>query len=121
MDRQFELRQGDKVLARLTVSQTGEATLSHDLNEYQLQMLPVVLLFESDAELKPYNRETTVSFSDNTGAVRLSFSVDEHRVLNVRDTKGLALLRTILAGPGPIGNEPITGGSLVLRLEPKTK
>jgi hypothetical protein len=123
MERRFELKLGEKVFARLTVSETGEAILSHDPKEYQLQMLPTVVPFdESGAELKIQHNlrggKATVSFSDNTGAAQLSLVEDEEGFLNVRDTKGLARLRTILAGPGAVGNEPVTDGSLVLRLEP---
>ncbi|MDZ4347375.1 MAG: hypothetical protein U1E51_33620, partial [Candidatus Binatia bacterium] len=96
MEKRFQLKQGDKVLATLTKSETG-VTLNHDLTEDQLRMLPTVMPFdESGTQLNFDRREgKTFLFSDNTGLPQLKLDEDEDTfLLDVRDTKGLAGLRT---------------------------
>jgi len=124
MEKIFELRQGDRALARLTVSETGEVTLDHDLTEDALSMLPVVVPFDgSGRQLKvqtgPDGGRVTVSFSDNTG-VQLKLGADEELFLKVRDTKRLVRVRPAITAsdPGSVGNQPIHDSHLVLELVP---
>ena len=126
MEKRFQLKQGDKVLATLTASKTGEVTLSHDLTEDQLRMLPTVAPFaEQEVQLKIQDDfsggKATISFSDNNGAVQLNLGRYDDGILNVLDPKGLAGIRTKLTGPGSVGNHPITDRDLVLELGPFEK
>jgi hypothetical protein len=46
MEKHFELKHGEKVLATLVKSVDGHLTLIHDLTFDQLQMLPMVIPFD---------------------------------------------------------------------------
>lgn len=121
MQKRFQLRQGNKVLATLTESETGDVTLSHDLTEHQLRTLPTVMPFDESGTILKVQHDPhggkRVSFLDDTG-VRLRLGEDEVGFLDVGDTKGLAGLRTKLTGPGSAGCQPVNNGYLVLELAP---
>jgi hypothetical protein len=124
MEKIYELRQGDRVLARLMVSETGEVTLDHDLTEDALSMSPVVVPFYGSGRLLRVQigsdgGRVTVSFSDIT-EVQLKLGADEELFLKARDTKGLVRLRAAIptSDPGSIGNQPIHESHLVLELVP---